>query len=59
MVICTTGKLRMLLLIIDLVIAAAVGVFVYETIEHPAHDAAAPPADGRGTEQVEAKEKAE
>ena len=35
-VICTTGKLRMLLLIIDLVIAAAVGVFVYETIEHPA-----------------------
>lgn len=35
-VICTTGKLRMLLLIVDLVIAAAVGIFVYETIEHPA-----------------------
>ena len=35
-VICSTGKLRMLLLAFDLLIAAAVGVFVYRTIEHPA-----------------------
>ena len=35
-VICSTGKLRMLLLAVDLLIAAAVGVFVYQTIEHPA-----------------------
>ena len=37
-VICTTGKLRLLLLGIDAAIAVAVGIFVYETIEHPASD---------------------
>ena len=45
-VICTTGKLRMLLLVIDLVVAALVGVFVYETIEHPAHNAETDPPPG-------------
>ena len=35
-VICTTGKLRLLLLLIELGVAVAVGIFVYETIEHPA-----------------------
>ena len=35
-VICTTGKLRMILLVIELGIAVAVGIFVIETIEHPA-----------------------
>ena len=35
-VICTTGKLRLLLLLIDLAIAVAVGIFVFETFEHPA-----------------------
>ena len=45
-VICTTGKLRLLLLIVDLAIAVGVGIFVYETIEHPAseHTEAAQPA---------------
>ena len=37
-VLCTTGKLRLLLLLIDLAIAIAVGIFVYRTIEHPHHD---------------------
>ena len=35
-VICTTGKLRLILLVIELAIAVAVGIFVVETIEHPA-----------------------
>ncbi len=35
-VICTTGQLRLILLIIELAIAVAVGIFVVETIEHPA-----------------------
>ncbi len=35
-VICTTGKLRMVLLLVELAIAVAVGIFVVETIEHPA-----------------------
>ena len=35
-VICTTGKLRLLLLLIELCVAVAVGIFVYRTIEHPA-----------------------
>ena len=35
-VLCTTGRLRVLLLIIELAIAGAVGVFIYRTIEHPA-----------------------
>ena len=37
-VICTTGKLRLLLLGIDVAIAVAVGIFVFETIEHPASE---------------------
>ena len=37
-VICTTGKLRLLLLGIDIAIAVAVGIFVFETIEHPASE---------------------
>ncbi|MBQ9413040.1 MAG: undecaprenyl/decaprenyl-phosphate alpha-N-acetylglucosaminyl 1-phosphate transferase [Oscillospiraceae bacterium] len=40
-VLCTTGRLRLMLLLVDLVIAVAVGMFVYRTIEHPA---ALPPA---------------
>ena len=39
-VICTTGKLRLLLLGIDVAIAVAVGIFVFETIEHPASEPA-------------------
>ena len=39
-VICTTGKLRLLLLGIDIAIAVAVGIFVFETIEHPAQEPA-------------------
>ena len=35
-VICTTGQLRLTLLLIELAIAVAVGIFVVETIEHPA-----------------------
>ena len=35
-VICTTGKLRLILLAVELAIAVAVGIFVVETIEHPA-----------------------
>jgi UDP-GlcNAc:undecaprenyl-phosphate GlcNAc-1-phosphate transferase len=45
-VICTTGRLRLLLLIIELCIAVAVGVFVYRTIEHPAHDVTVDPPPG-------------
>lgn len=36
-VISTSGGLRVLLIIVGLFIAAAVGVFVIRTIEHPAH----------------------
>jgi len=45
-VICTGGETRMLLLIIDLCIAVAVGVFVWRTIEHPAHDVSIDPPRG-------------
>lgn len=45
-VICTNGKTRMLLLIVDLCIAVAVGIFVWRTIEHPAHDIRVDPAPG-------------
>ena len=45
-VLATTGKLRLLLLGFDLLIAAAVGVFVYRTIEHPAHDVTVDPPPG-------------
>ncbi len=41
-VICTTGKLRMILLLVELAIAVAVGIFVVETIEHPASSPAEP-----------------
>ena len=64
-VICTTGRLRLMLLIIDLVIAAVVGVFVYETIEHPARNTpAASPESNRPhvvemPAEPEKKEKAE
>lgn len=46
-VICTTGKLRLILLAVELAIAVAVGIFVVETIEHPASSAAEPEAHGR------------
>ena len=52
-VICTTGKLRMLLLGLDVVFAAAVGVFAYHTIEHPAHDATIAPDESAGAEGPE------
>ena len=68
-VICTTGKLRLILLVVELAIAVAVGIFVVETIEHPASPAAneteqthtgphlvEPPEEG---EEAEIKEKAE
>ena len=71
-VICTTGKLRLLLLIVDLAIAVGVGIFVYETIEHPASEPAAaqhtgkpdlhlvePPAAEAKNPKNEIKEKAE
>lgn len=45
-VICTGGKTRMLLLVIELCIAVAVGVFVWRTIEHPAHDVSIDPPPG-------------
>lgn len=46
-VICTTGKLRLILLAVELAIAVAVGIFVVETIEHPASSAAQPEAHRR------------
>ena len=46
-VICTTGKLRMILLAVELAIAVAVGIFVVETIEHPAMPAAEEPEPRR------------
>ena len=66
-VICTTGKLRMILLVVELAIAVAVGIFVVETIEHPSGSAAethAPaadaPADAQAPrEDAEEKEKAQ
>ena len=45
-VICTGGETRMLLLVIELCIAIAVGVFVWRTIEHPAHDISVDPPPG-------------
>jgi UDP-GlcNAc:undecaprenyl-phosphate GlcNAc-1-phosphate transferase len=71
-VICTTGKLRLLLLLVDLAIAIAVGIFVFETIEHPASEPASetkpgkpelrlvePPAAEDAETTAEIKEKAE
>ena len=64
-VICTTGKLRMILLVVELAIAVAVGIFVVETIEHPSGNAAAaephePAADAQAPqEDAEEKEKAQ
>lgn len=45
-VICTGGKLRMLLLVVELLLAVGVGIFVYRTIEHPAHDVTVDPPPG-------------
>ena len=45
-VICTGGKTRLLLLGVDLLIAIAVGIFVWRTIEHPAHDVTVDPPPG-------------
>lgn len=45
-VICTGGKTRLLLLVVDLLCAVAVGIFVWRTIEHPAHDITVDPAPG-------------
>lgn len=36
-VISTSGSLRILLIVVDLLIAVAVGVFIFRTMEHPAH----------------------
>jgi UDP-GlcNAc:undecaprenyl-phosphate GlcNAc-1-phosphate transferase len=64
-VICTTGKLRLLLLGIDVAVAVAVGIFVYETIEHPAREPAKPEpvhlhlVETPEHEEPEIKEKAE
>ena len=58
-VICTTGKLRMILLVVELAIAVAVGIFVVETIEHPSGSAAEPhePAADAQAPQEDAEEK--
>ena len=45
-VICTGGETRLLLLVVDLCIAVAVGIFVWRTIEHPAHDVTVDPPPG-------------
>jgi len=45
-VICTGGELRLLLLAVELFIAVAVGIFVWRTIEHPAHDVTVDPPPG-------------
>lgn len=45
-VICTGGETRLLLLIVELLIAVAVGLFVWRTIEHPAHDVTVDPPPG-------------
>lgn len=68
-VICTTGKLRLTLLLIELAIAVAVGIFVVETIEHPASAASEEAArehtgprlvkPAKSAEYDEIKEKAE
>ncbi len=63
-VICTTGKLRLILLVVELAIAVAVGIFVVETIEHPASAPVDSKADARpdaesSAEGGEKKEKAE
>ncbi len=63
-VLCTGGKLRMLLLGVDLLIAIAVGIFVYRTLEHPAHDITVEPPPGseayrRMLEQQEAEKAAQ
>ncbi len=64
-VICTTGKLRLILLVVELAIAVAVGIFVVETIEHPAspsagnaaQESAAPkPEAGADAESADTKE---
>ena len=45
-VICTSGKTRLLLLAVDACIAVAVVIFVWRTIEHPAHDVTVDPPPG-------------
>ncbi|MCD7861055.1 MAG: undecaprenyl/decaprenyl-phosphate alpha-N-acetylglucosaminyl 1-phosphate transferase [Oscillospiraceae bacterium] len=55
-VICTNGKLRLLLILLDLLIAIAVGLFIYRTIEHPENPAAAQSASqGKPPQQEETK----
>lgn len=51
-VICTGGETRLLLLGVDLLIAIAVGIFVWRTIEHPAHDVAVDPPPGSDAYQA-------
>jgi len=51
-VICTGGETRLLLLGVDLLIAIAVGIFVWRTIEHPAHDVAVDPPPGSAAYQA-------
>ena len=60
-VICSTGRLRLLLLLIELGIAVAVGLFVWRTIEHPAHDVTVDPPPGSDAylRLMEEKRKAE
>lgn len=45
-VISTNGETRLLLLGVELLIAIAVGVFIWRTIEHPAHDVTVDPPPG-------------
>ena len=45
-VIASSGPLRLLLLALDVVFAAAVGLFAVHTIEHPAHDVTLDPPPG-------------
>lgn len=45
-VICTGGKTRMFMLLIELLVAIAVGIFIFRTIEHPAHDVSVDPPPG-------------
>lgn len=45
-VICTGGKTRMFMLLIELLVAIAVGFFIFRTIEHPAHDVSVDPPPG-------------
>lgn len=55
-VICAGGKTRLLLLAVELCIAAAVGIFVWRTIEHPANEInPAPDAQGAAEQKEDTR----